>query len=101
VNPSTSDEVADLQAQIVTLQEANRLISVGHALSLAALADYKEAAEGYRAAAEGYRAAADGYRQAAQKFQSAAEGFHGALEHEHDAVGQFTTPGHLGEATGI
>ncbi|GAT07678.1 hypothetical protein H7I77_09990 [Mycolicibacterium novocastrense] len=88
-----SDEVADLKAQIVTLQETNRLLSASHALTLAAMEDYK-------AGAEGFRIAAEGYRQAALKYQSAAEGFHGALEHQRDALAQFTTPGHLGDTAG-
>lgn len=94
---SSADELADLKAQIVALQESHRLLSASHALSLAALEDYKAAAEGFRIAADGYRTAADGYREAAQKYQSSADGFHGALTDHHDAMAQFTTPGHLGD----
>lgn len=68
--PGAADrQVQDLQAQIVSLQEANRLLIAAQQDLLQAGGAGNEAADHYRRVAERYL----------------------------DALGQFNTPGHLGE----
>ncbi|WP_238994850.1 hypothetical protein [Mycolicibacterium chubuense] len=62
-------QVQDLQAQVVSLQEANRLLIAAQQDLLQAGGAGNEAAEHYRRVAERYL----------------------------DALGQFNTPGHLGD----
>jgi hypothetical protein len=69
--PSTI--VEELRAQVVSLQEANRLL-------IAAQQDLLDADQSTHEAAEKYRAVARNYL---------------------DALGQFMTPGHLGELAGL
>jgi hypothetical protein len=70
---ASDDRVQDLQSQIVSLQEANRLL-------IAAQQDLLDAG---RAGQE----AGDKYRVVAQRYL--------------DALGQFMTPGHLGDLAGL
>jgi hypothetical protein len=67
--PAADAVVEDLRAQIVSLQEANRLLIAAQQELLDADGATNEAAEKYRAVARNYL----------------------------DALGQFMTPGHLGE----
>lgn len=67
--PAADAVVEDLRAQIVSLQEANRLL-------IAAQQDLLDADRAINGAAEKYRAVAQNYL---------------------NALGQFMTPGHLGE----
>ena len=72
--PARSDAVVqDLRAQIVSLTEANRLL-------IAAQQDLLDAGDANQDSAEKYRAAARRYL---------------------DALGQFMTPGHVGDLTDL
>jgi hypothetical protein len=73
-SPAIADAVVqDLRAQVLSLQEANRLL-------IAAQQDLLEAGGAGNEAAEHYRRVAERYL---------------------DALSQFNTPGHLGDLTGV
>lgn len=82
--PSPADGVVeDLRAQIVSLQEANRLLIAAQQDLLDAGRSSLEAARLSQEAARSSDVAADRYRAAARNYA--------------DALSQFMTPGHLGE----
>jgi hypothetical protein len=78
-------QIEDLQAQVVSLSEANRLLIASQQDFLDADRSVSEAADLYREAADKYRVATDKYRSITQNYL--------------DALSQFMTPGHLGELT--
>jgi len=95
---------ADLQAQLNSTQETNRLLLAGQAqlrASLAdaqrALADSVAAGEAFREAADAYRRGAEGYGQVIERLQSSAVQITDVADNYADALSQYNTPGHLGE----
>lgn len=84
--PAAPDgRIDDLQARVVSLSEANRLL-------IASQQDFLDADRSASEAADLFREAADKYREAADKYRSVTQNYL-------DALSQFMTPGHLGELT--
>ncbi|TKV35391.1 hypothetical protein [Mycobacteroides abscessus] len=82
-------EKSDLHAELVAERETVRLLRLARESNDAALADYRAAFDDID---EGFTK----YRRGAQKFRSSAEKFSLAYDLQDEAIGQLTTPGHLG-----